>query len=78
VTWTPRENNRKWTSVASSSDGSKLVAAAYEGQIYTSIPATTPGETGVLTGDPEALIELQYVNNGQWRVLSFQGTINAQ
>ncbi len=35
-TWTPRESNRYWLSVASSSDGTKLVAVAFGGQIYTS------------------------------------------
>lgn len=35
-TWTPRESSRGWFSVASSADGSKLVAVAYPGQIYTS------------------------------------------
>ena len=36
-TWTPRESVRGWTSVASSSDGTKLVAFVNGGQIYTSI-----------------------------------------
>ena len=34
--WTPRESNRNWRSVASSANGSKLVAALFGGQIYTS------------------------------------------
>jgi len=34
--WTPRETGRMWTSVASSADGTKLVATATGGQIYTS------------------------------------------
>src|SRR5262249_17833926 len=34
--WTPRENNRNWQAIASSADGSKLVATVYGGQIYTS------------------------------------------
>ncbi|MCP5521268.1 MAG: hypothetical protein H7A46_06940 [Verrucomicrobiales bacterium] len=34
--WTPRESNRQWATVASSADGSKLVALVYDGQIYTS------------------------------------------
>ena len=34
--WIPRENNRDWRSVASSADGSKLVAAAQNEQLYTS------------------------------------------
>ncbi len=46
-TWTPRESNRNWAAVASSADGSKLVAVVINGgQIYTSacaaIPSTSP------------------------------------
>jgi hypothetical protein len=38
--WTPRDSNREWRSVASSADGTKLVAVAYLHQIQTSaIPA---------------------------------------
>ncbi len=36
ATWTPRESNRNWYSVASSADGSKLVAVVKGGRIYTS------------------------------------------
>jgi hypothetical protein len=34
--WAPRESNRLWRSVASSADGTKLVAVVLGGQIYTS------------------------------------------
>ena len=34
--WTPREANRDWASIASSADGTKAVAVAYNGKIYTS------------------------------------------
>ena len=34
--WTPRDSARTWTGVASSSDGTKLVAVVFAGQIYTS------------------------------------------
>ena len=37
VTWTAQESNRSWVSVASSTNGNKLVAVDYNGQIYTSI-----------------------------------------
>jgi hypothetical protein len=37
--WTARENVRSWRSVASSADGSKLVAVVRNGQIYTSTDA---------------------------------------
>jgi len=36
VSWTARETNRYWYSVASSADGTKLVAVVLGGQIYTS------------------------------------------
>ena len=39
VTWTPQENVRSWGSVASSSDGMKLIAAVSNGQLYTSTDA---------------------------------------
>ena len=34
--WTARESNRQWYSIASSADGTKLVACVEAGQIYTS------------------------------------------
>lgn len=36
IAWVARESSRNWTSVASSSDGTKLVASVYDGQLYTS------------------------------------------
>jgi len=36
TTWVTREYSRNWSSVASSADGTKLVAGVYDGQIYTS------------------------------------------
>ncbi len=36
ASWTARDSTREWRRVASSSDGSKLVAVVYGGQIYTS------------------------------------------
>ena len=36
LSWTSRDTNRVWQSVAASADGSKLVAVANNGQIYTS------------------------------------------
>ncbi|MCX6854661.1 MAG: Ig-like domain-containing protein, partial [Verrucomicrobia bacterium] len=36
VNWTARENNRNWYALASSADGSRLFAAEFNGQIYTS------------------------------------------
>jgi len=36
TTWTARDSSRSWDSIASSADGTKLVAAVGGGQIYTS------------------------------------------
>ncbi len=36
LTWTPRDAARSWQAVASSADGTKLVAVTQSGQIYTS------------------------------------------
>jgi hypothetical protein len=36
TTWSARESNRAWNSIASSADGTKLVAVHYGGLIYTS------------------------------------------
>ena len=41
VTWTPRAFTNWWQSVASSADGTKLVAAVLGGQIYTSTDSGT-------------------------------------
>jgi hypothetical protein len=84
VTWTPRDSSRNWWAVASSADGSKLVAVVDGGQIYTSAPAygsptstTTVGTGGYLTGGQGTALELQYVGSGQWLPLSHEGTIFA-
>jgi hypothetical protein len=36
LVWIPRDSDKDWQAIASSSDGSKLVAAVVSGQIYTS------------------------------------------
>ena len=36
ATWTARDSNRDWSSITSSSDGTKLAALVYNGQIYVS------------------------------------------
>ena len=80
MNWIARETTRGWGAVASSADGSKLVAGIGPfslGQLYTSIPisSTTPGTAGyLLSGQPSA-IELQYVGSGQFVPLSHEGAI---
>jgi len=39
--WVPHESNRTWSAVASSADGTKLVATVDSGQIYTSTDSGT-------------------------------------
>jgi hypothetical protein len=49
TTWTPHDSNRDWAAVASSADGTKLVAAVNGGRIYTSSDSGatwTPRESG--------------------------------
>ncbi len=41
ATWTARESNRGWDAIASSADGTQLVAAVWNGQLYTSTDAGT-------------------------------------
>ena len=50
VVWTQRASSRSWFSVASSSDGTKLVTAAYGGYIYTS---TDSGATWTQRGSQQ-------------------------
>ena len=71
-TWTPHEidNVFVWVSVASSADGSRLVAVAFGGRIYT-----WPAPSGWLTASSDAAIELLYIGDGRFRVLSCVGTI---
>jgi hypothetical protein len=68
ASWTPRESARQWVSVASSADGAKLAAVVQGGQIYTSGITT-------LTGGLHSSAELVYAGNGQWIVVSQQGSL---
>jgi hypothetical protein len=62
VTWTVRQTNQnRCLAVASSTNGSRLVAAVENGQIYTSEAASSlPGVQGTT-------VALQYIGNGQWQ-----------
>jgi hypothetical protein len=64
--------------VASSADGSKLVALVSNGQIYTSIASTTPGTSGSISGTSTDAIELRYVGDGMFSVLSHEGSLTIQ
>ena len=51
--WTPRESVRLWVGVATSSDGQKMVAAAYMDYIYTSSSSTAVRRRGEVKGGAE-------------------------
>lgn len=61
--------------VASSADGTKLVAGSAGGPIFTSTTATTTGSTGFLSGGQFSAVELQHIGNGQFMPISSAGTI---
>jgi hypothetical protein len=73
ATWTQHESQRAWRAIACSADCTRLVAVVSEGQIYTSIPETTRGTAGYLTGEQFSSIELQYIGNGQFLPISHSG-----
>lgn len=68
-----------WRAIAMSSDGNKLAAATgyyggVPGQLYTSLGNRTSfGTLGSITGGQNYMIELQYLGNGQFKVLSSAG-----
>ena len=77
ASWIPQTeaDSRKWQSVATSSDGRKIIAGVSDGFIYTfNIGVEETASSGV-TGGAEAALELQYIGNGTFRVLSFIGTL---
>ena len=78
--WTAHEANRRWISAACSADGSMLVAAVLgsNGSIHTSMPTTTLGTGGSISGGASDAIELRYVGNGIFTVLSHEGTLSFQ
>jgi hypothetical protein len=78
VTWNARAANRFWSSLASSADGLRLVGTAYSGQIYTSQPSTTPGAGGAMNGATGSAIELRYLGDDAFEVLSVSGSVTAQ
>lgn len=84
LTWTARDSARYWVAVASSADGTRLFAAdddywnAGGGLLYTSTPGTTPGASGGIEGDQFESIELQYVGNNTFVVLSHEGDLTVR
>jgi hypothetical protein len=67
---------RNWDGVASSADGTKLVAGVQNERLYTATTTTNVGTGGYLTGEQNAVIELQFVGGGKFIVTHSFGTIN--
>jgi hypothetical protein len=65
--------------VASSSDGTRLIAVETGGRIYTSIlgEETTAGTAGFISGEQFEAIALQYIGSDQFIVLSHSGVLTA-
>jgi photosystem II stability/assembly factor-like uncharacterized protein len=80
ATWTQLAGapTASWADIASSADGSLLVAAVYGGNIYVSSQSsTTTGTAGYLIGPQHSAIELIYAGNNLFLPLSHEGTIRA-
>ena len=81
VAWSPHESNRAWYGVASSADGTKLVASVWNGQLYTSTDsgatwtprASSGGWFGVASSADGAKLIAAMVN-GQLYTSSDSGT----
>jgi len=71
ITWVPRDNTRNWYSVASSSDGTKLVAGVYGGQIYTS----NFQKVLQTIGGARSIAEFVFAGNGEWLNASLSGSL---
>ena len=78
VTWTGQESTRNWQGAASSADGTKLVACVSGGQIYTYDAQTTAGTGGWLSGGKDDAVELQYIGDNTFLVLSHEGSLSAR
>ncbi len=78
VTWTATATSQNWYGVASSADGTRAVAVVLGGQIYTLSTTTTIGIAGSISGGQYDAIELQYVGNGTFTVLSHEGNLLIQ
>jgi hypothetical protein len=85
LSWAGHGVPQPWRCITCSSDGVHVLAGASwtfsepqaKGAVYTSPLTTTPGPAGGLIGGPDEAVELLYMGNSQFRVLSHEGTISA-
>jgi hypothetical protein len=89
LSWTPQGITTLWGGVAMSGDGTRLFAAPLTqenavdaGQLFTSAPvpatSTSPGAAGYISARPYDSVELQYIGNGKFTVLSSTGTFEVR
>ena len=80
TTWGQSGPTERWESVTISSDGTRLIASTYSNQIYTYMlnQQTTTGTNGSLNGNQNDAIELQYIGNNKFNILSSEGAVVAQ
>ncbi len=77
----PREEDRQWSSVASSAHGRILAAVCIGSEfgdplrIYTSEPRTSVGEEGALLGVQGSSVWLMYAGGGTGSVVTYAGDL---
>jgi photosystem II stability/assembly factor-like uncharacterized protein len=67
-----------WQSIAMSADGTKLVAEVIQGPIYTASWLGSGVKSGFLSGKQFDAVELQYIGNNTYTILSHEGDLFAQ
>jgi hypothetical protein len=81
TTWTATGPTAAWTSLAAANDATKLIAVPDTGNIYISesLPTQTTslGGIGYLIGNEYSSVELQYIGNGAFMVLTSAGNLYA-
>ncbi len=78
ATWELSVTGNMWAGIAMSSDGTKLVATAYGGQIHTASWLGSGATSGLISGKQFDAVELQYVGNNLYTILSHEGDLFAQ
>lgn len=79
LTWSAQGPSKVWWGVTSSANGDKLVAAPFvpAEPLYISRTSTAPGTAGYLQGATGSAIELKYLGNGIFEVVTSTGTVSA-
>ena len=78
--WTGHGLTAEWRKIASSADGTTLIASVANSQIYvydSPIVTTSIGTAGYLCGWKNSAVELQYIGDNTFIVLSHEGSLSA-